>query len=109
MDEYVTQKQFTEFYKRMEDEHGRLTERIAELQKIDEKLYTLTSSVQELIFTVKELLKEQDKQNKRNDEQDERIDSIEARDGEMWRHVTKYAITTGVGIVVGYIFSQIGM
>lgn len=109
MDEYVTQVQFKEFYKRMEDEHGRLTERIAELQKIDEKLYTLTTSVQELIFTVKELLKEQDKQTKRNDEQDERIDSIEARDGEMWRHVTKYAITTGVGIVVGYIFSQIGM
>lgn len=109
MDDYLTKAQFDEFYKRMEDEHHRLSVRITELQKIDEKLYELTKSVQELIFTVKQILEEQERQNKRNDSQDDRISTLESRDGEMWRHVSKYVVTAIVGVVIGYIFSTIGM
>ena len=33
----------------------------------------------------------------------------EERDGEMWRKVTGHIVTVIIGIVIGYIFKQIGM
>jgi len=38
-----------------------------------------------------------------------KVSTLESRDGEMWRKVTGYIITAIVGIVIGYIFKQIGM
>lgn len=33
----------------------------------------------------------------------------ESKDGEMWRKVVGYVITTIIGIAVGFMFTQIGM
>ena len=42
-------------------------------------------------------------------EQGEKLEKLESRDGEMWRKVTGYIITTIIGIVIGFVFKQIGM
>ena len=41
--------------------------------------------------------------------QGERLETLESRDGEMWRKIVGYVITAILGIIVGYIFKQIGM
>lgn len=42
-------------------------------------------------------------------EQGEKLEKLESRDGEMWRKVTGYIITAIIGIVIGFVFQQIGM
>ena len=41
--------------------------------------------------------------------QGDRLETLEDRDGEMWRKVLGYAATAVVGILVGYIFRQLGL
>ena len=48
------------------------------------------------------MLKEQEKQGKR-------LEALEGRDGEKWRKVMSYIATAIVGVVLGYLFKQIGM
>ena len=48
------------------------------------------------------MLKEQEKQG-------ERLEALEGRDGEKWRKVMGYIATAIVGVVLGYLFKQIGM
>ena len=45
------------------------------------------------------MLKEQVSQGKR-------LETLKSRDGEMWRKVVGYVITTIIGIVVGYFFNH---
>ena len=42
-------------------------------------------------------------------EQGKRLETLESRDGEMWRKVIGYIATAIVGIVVGFIFTHFGM
>ncbi len=46
---------------------------------------------------------------KEMEQQNDRLKTLENRDGEMWRKVTGYLITAVLGVVIGYIFTQIGM
>lgn len=48
------------------------------------------------------MLKEQEKQS-------QRLEAIEQRDGKMWRKAVGYVLTAVLGIVVGFIFKQLGM
>ncbi len=48
------------------------------------------------------MAKEQSRQGKR-------LEVLESRDGEMWRKVVGYAVTAILGIVIGFVFTQIGM
>jgi len=62
----------------------------------------LTSSIEKITLNMANLIKEQENQKKQ-------LESLESRDGEKWRKVTAYVITSIISIVIGYIFSQIGM
>lgn len=48
------------------------------------------------------MVKEQEKQGKR-------LEVLESRDGEMWRKVVGYFVTAVIGIVLGFVFTQIGI
>ena len=48
------------------------------------------------------MCREQEKQGKR-------LETLEGRDGEMWRTVVRYAVTAVIGILAGYVFAQIGI
>ena len=47
------------------------------------------------------MVKEQEKQG-------ERLETLESRDGEMWRKAVGYVVTAIIGIFVGFVFTQMG-
>ena len=103
MDEkFVPIREHEEFAKRQDAENRRQNKRIDELEENVRQPGALTTSVEKLASSMESMLKEQEKQG-------ERLEVLEGRDGEMWRKVTGHIITAIIGIVVGYIFTQIGM
>ena len=99
--EYISRREHNEFCKRIEEENHRQNRRLELLEESFEQQKELTVSVQKLALSMESMLKEQEKQGKR-------LETLEGRDGEKWRNVTGYIITFIVGLVVSYIFSQIG-
>lgn len=99
---YVTMEFHNEYAKRMEEEHNRQNHRIDQVENDIKAIQSLTLSVERLTLTVKSMVEEQKAQG-------ERLETLEDRDGEMWRKVSGYVITAVLGIIVGYIFKQLGM
>lgn len=102
VEDYIERKEHEEFCKRMEEEHRRQNRRIELLEETTHQISALTSSVEKLAVNMENMLKSQEQQGKR-------LEALESRDGEMWRKVVGYLVTAVVGIVIGYIFKQIGM
>lgn len=102
MEQPISRAEHEEFAKRMEDEHKRINHRVADLESGIRQIGKLTASVEKLAQSVQQMAKSQGRQ-------EERLEELEGRDGEMWRKATGYVITAVIGIVVGYIFTQIGM
>ena len=99
---YLLRLEHDEFAKRMEEEHHRQNQRIKLMEENLNQIQSLTISVEKMAFSVESMAKELCNQG-------ERLETLESRDGEMWRKVVGYAATTIVGIIVGYIFTQIGI
>ena len=55
-----------------------------------------------MAVSIENMVKEQQRQG-------EKIEELESRDGKMWRQVVGYVVTTIIGIVVGFIFTHLGM
>lgn len=102
MDDYIGRQEHDEFARRMEDEHKRISHRLTDLEETVRQIGQLTASVEKLAVSVESMAKTQAKQG-------ERLEDLEGRDGETWRRISGYVITAVIGIVVGYIFTQIGM
>lgn len=109
MEDMMTKTQHEEFAKLMKSENERLVDenkrqnkRLDSLENTVRQIGSLTASVQELASSMKSMLKEQEKQGRR-------LETLEGRDGEMWRKIISHIATTIVGIVVGYIFLKLGM
>lgn len=102
MDTPITRAEHEEFRRRLEEENQRQDKRIALLEENTKRLETLNTSIEKLAVNMESMLKEQVQQGKR-------LEVLEGRDGEMWRKVVGYIITAVVGIVVGFIFTRIGM
>ena len=99
---YLTLAEHKEYSRRMEDEHKRQNKRIGDLETQVEDIGALTASVASLAQSVEQMAKAQEKQA-------ERLETLEGRDGEMWRKVVGYAVTFIVGAVLSFIFAKIGM
>lgn len=102
MENPITRAEHNEFALRMEEEHRRTNKRIELLEKQTERISDLAISVKELAVSVKQMAEEQH-------EQSAKLEKLEGRDGEMWRKVISYAVTAVVGIIIGFIFKNIGM
>ncbi|GLG89152.1 hypothetical protein [Sellimonas catena] len=102
MEEFISRGEHEEFVRRIEDERKRTNHRLEDLEEGLRQIQDLTASVERLALSVESMAKSQGKQ-------EERLETLEGRDGEMWRKVTGYVVTAVIGIVVGYIFTQIGM
>lgn len=102
MDSPITRAEHKEFVKRMEEEHERQNARIKELED-------QTTTVTDLAFSCKELALSIKSMTETLNEHGVKLEKLESRDGEMWRKVVGYAITAVVGIVIGFIFKQVGM
>lgn len=102
MDTPITRAEHEEFRKRLEEENRRQDKRIELLEENVREMSSLTTSVEKLATSMESMVKEQEKQGKR-------LEVLEGRDGEMWRKVVGYVVTAVVGIVLGFLFTQIGM
>ena len=105
-EEYVSRHEHEEFRRSMESENKRLEEennrqnhRLDSLEKTIEQVAKINTSVEKLALNMQNMLNEQVSQGKR-------LETLESRDGEMWRKVVGYVVTAV--IIVGYIFKQIG-
>lgn len=102
MDTPITRAEHEEFCRRIDEENKRQDKRIEILETATKRLDGLNSSIEKLALNMESMLKEQMKQGKR-------LEILESRDGEMWRKAVSYAVTAVVGIVIGFIFKNIGM
>lgn len=100
--EYISREEHSEFAKRIEAEDARQNRRIELLEANVLEMGQLTATVAKLSINLEAVIKEQANQGIR-------LETLEGRDGEKWRNVTGYIITFIVGLVVSYIFSQIGI
>lgn len=102
MDAPITRAEHEEFRRRLEEENSRQDKRISLLEDSVREMNALTTSVERLAVSVEGMVKEQEKQGKR-------LETLEGRDGEMWRKVVGYIATAVIGIIIGFVFTQIGM
>lgn len=102
MDTPITRAEHEEFRKRLEEENKRQDRRIELLEENTKQIGALTVSVEKLAQSIESMVKEQEQQGKR-------LEVLEGRDGEMWRKVAGYIVTAVIGIVIGFLFKQIGM
>lgn len=102
MDTPITRAEHEEFRRRLEEENRRQDKRISILESSVREVGALTTSVEKLAVSMQSMLKEQEKQGKR-------LEVLEGRDGEMWRKIIGYVASAVVGIIVGFIFTRIGM
>ena len=102
MDELIGRAEHDEFARRFDDENKRQNRRIEALEEAIRQSSALIANVERLAMNMETMAKEQERQGKR-------LEVLEARDGEMWRKAVGYAVTAVIGIVIGYIFTHIGM
>ena len=102
MDQPITRAEHEEFRRRLEEENKRQDKRIDLLEENVRQVSSLTVSVAKMAQSLEQMVTEQERQG-------ERLEILERRDGEMWRKGMGYMITAVVGIIVGFIFNQIGM
>lgn len=101
-DSPIMRAEHEEFVRRMEEEHKRQNKRLDLLEKQTEQITDIAMSTKELAISVKQMAEEQR-------EQGNKLEKLEGRDGEMWRKVVGYVITAAIGILIGFVFRQIGM
>lgn len=102
MESTISRTEHEEFSKRIEEEYNRQNARLKILEEQTKTITDLTISVKELAISVKQMAETQR-------EQGSKLERLEGRDGEMWRKVLGYIAITIAGIVIGFLFKQIGM
>lgn len=101
MDQPISRAEHEEFKLRLEEENARQDRRIALLEDSVAKMGAISTSVEKLALSMESMVKEQEKQGKR-------LETLESRDGELWRKAVGYVITAVIGAFLGYVFTQIG-
>ena len=106
---YVTQKEYLEHNRRMEDEHDRQNARIKTLEEFVKQIHELVLSVGKMAVTMEGMLKEQQEHSRLIGDLEEQIEEIHNKDGAAWRDLKKDIIKAAVGILVGFLFAKIGI
>lgn len=102
MDDFLTRKEHEEFRRTIDQENSRQNKRLELLEQHVEQIGNLATSVEKLAVSMKVMAEEQGKQGKR-------LETLEARDGEMWRKAVGYVVTVLIGAVMGYFLTYLGM
>lgn len=102
MEEFLLVAVHEEYVKRMEGEHEQMNKRLSSLETALGQQGEIVRAVDKLALNMEKMLTEQKSQG-------ERLDVIEGRDGEMWRKAVGYLVTAVIGIIVGFVATQLGM
>ncbi len=102
MDNLITRAEHEEFRRPIEEENKRQDRRLELLEHTVQQISDPTTSVEKLAISMEGMLREQEKQGRR-------LETLEDRDGAMWRKIVAYGATAIVGIFIGYIAQQLGL
>lgn len=102
MDSPISRAEHEEFRRRIEEENKRQDKRIEILEGDTRRLEGLSSSIEKLALNMENMLKEQVKQG-------QHLEILESRDGEKWRKIVSDAIKTIIGIIIGFLFTRLGL
>lgn len=86
----------------MDDGQKRQNRRIEELEETVKQFSQISISMEKLAINMENMLIEQVSQGNR-------LQILEDRDGTMWRRAIGYIVTAIIGVVIGFVFKQIGM
>lgn len=87
---------------RLHDENNRQNKRIDILEESVKNFAKVQASMEKMEAVMTSTLKEIEKQG-------QRLERLESKDGEMWRKVVGYIVTAIAGIMIGFVFKQLGM
>lgn len=99
-DDVVSRHEYEEYKQRVQDEEVRQNHRLEELEEQTKQINALTISVEKLAQSVKVMAETQESLGNK-------LEVIDGRDGEKWRKVVMYIVTTVIGIVLGIVFGKI--
>lgn len=102
MSDYIAREEHDEFKDGLKAEHARTNARLREVEEVVKEIHTMST-------TLIVLCEKMSSVNNSIDALNADVDTLKARDGEMWRKIVAYILTTVAGIIIGYIFKQIGM
>lgn len=102
MDTPIARAEHEEFVRRMDEANERQSKRISILEEEVRQISDLTISINRMSISIENMTVQLVEQGKR-------LQALESRDGEMWRKVIGYLITTVVGVMIGFLFRQIGL
>lgn len=107
--QFIGREEHEAFSKLMESENERLKEednrqnhRLDILERSVQQISNLAASTEKLAVNMENMLRVQEQQGKR-------LETLESQDGEKWRQVTGYIITTLISLVLGYFFAHLGL
>lgn len=87
---------------KLEAEDKRLNERMKVMEETTRQINALAVSVQKMADSIQTMTKEMETHSNR-------ITNLEGRDGEKWRKAAEYVVTAVIGLILGYIFAQLGI
>lgn len=109
MENVISRAEHEEFRRSMElanenlaSENKRQNRRLDILEENAKQNTAMVANIERLAVNMENMLKVQEQQG-------ERLEALESRDGEKWRSAAGYVITVVLGIVIGFVFRQIGM
>lgn len=109
MENAISRAEHEEFRRSMElanenlaSENKRQNRRLDILEENAKQNTAMVANIERLAVNMENMLKVQEQQG-------ERLEALESRDGEKWRSAAGYVITVVLGIVIGFVFRQIGM
>ena len=102
MDDMISRAEHEEFVRRMDAENDRQNHRLNALEETVKQIHALTASVERLATNVERMVGEQEKQSNR-------LETLENRDGELWRKIVGYALTAGVGFLIAALLNIAGI
>lgn len=97
----IARAEHEEFVKRVEEEYNRQNHRIEVLEGAIKQYNAIVTNVERLAVSMENMAKEQERQGKR-------LEALESHDGQMWRTVVGYVITTIIGILLGFVATHLG-
>ena len=99
MDNFVSRKELDAIIKRLDAEDERENHRLNALEETVKHIHTLTASVEKLAVSIQNVVDELRRHS-------QRLETLEGREGEMWRKVIGYILMALASSVMTLLFTK---
>ena len=107
MEDQISRAEFTEYTRRMEDEHTRQNHRLLELEEQNNTIQELVLSVQKLAMNIESMIRDQERYAKAQERIFQRIEALEEKPAKHWDTVVTVILTAIVSGVMACIMANI--